>query len=149
MAWIAITESELLTVLSAPELEGYREAALADAQPDPVEPTIAQVVDLVRGYVAACSRNLLGAEGTIPSKLIAPAIDLIAVRVPGRVGKSPKPGRKDAGEAAIKLLEQVAACKYALEEPTVPSEEQASVSVGKPSFSGRARRDVRRESDGL
>jgi len=50
MAWITITESDLLTAISGDELASFREAALADAQADPVAPTIAQVTDLVRGY---------------------------------------------------------------------------------------------------
>jgi len=125
MAWISITEADLLTVMSGPELEGYRAAALADGQTDPVQPVIDQVTDLVRGYVGGCKANTLGATG-IPQKLLAPAVDLIAVRIPGRVGKSPKTGRKDAAEAAIKLLERVAACGFDIEEPATPTTESSS-----------------------
>lgn len=148
MPWIAITESDLLTVLSEPELTGYREAARSDGQPDPVAPTISQVVDLVRGYVGACEHNQLGPAGTIPQKLIAPAVDIIAVRIPLRVGRSPKKGRETAHESAIKLLEQVAACKFDIEEPVNLGPEQPVIGPTKPTFAGRKRRDARKESDG-
>lgn len=147
MAWIEITEADILTVMSGPELEAFRAAARADGQADPVAPTISQVIDLVRGYVGGNTVNILGPEATIPSKLLAPAIDIIAVRIPGRVGKAPKAGRKDAADNAIKLLEQVARGAFDIEEPVEPGPDQPS--AGRPSFSGRPRRNVRAESNGL
>ena len=53
MAWIIPAESDVLTALSETELATYRAAALASGQADPLAPTLAQVVDLVRGYVGA------------------------------------------------------------------------------------------------
>lgn len=147
MAWIFVTEADLLTAISGAELESYRAAALADGQADPVDPTIAQVVDLVRGYVGGNKNNSLGAADTIPQKLLAPAVDIIVARIPGRVGKTPKQGRADARDAAIKLLEKVAAGSFDIEEPVEQSEEQPSAPG--PSFSGRDRRDARSEHDGL
>lgn len=148
MAWITITEADVLTTLSGAELEGYRSAALADGQPDPVAATIAQVIDLVRGYVGGCPRHVLGEAGTIPQKLLAPALDIIAARIPLRVNRSPKEGRKTAQENAIKVLEQVAAFKFDIEEPLVATTEVSAAAV-RPSFNGRPRRDYRRESRGL
>jgi len=148
MAWISITEADLLTAISGLELQAYRDAALADEQADPVAPTIAQVTDLVRGYVGGWKENVLGPNGTIPQKLLAPAVDIIVARIPGRVGKTPKQGRDDARKAAIAVLEQVASGKFDIEEPVEQSEEQPS-GGGRPSFSGRPRRNVRREQNGL
>jgi hypothetical protein len=147
MSWITITEADLLTAISGDELTGFREAALASGQADPVAPTIAQVIDLVRGYVGGCKTNQLGPSGTIPQKLLAPAIDIIVARIPNRVGKSPKPGRADNQKSAIELLERVASCNFDIEEPATLSTEQPS--SASPSFSGRTRRDVRKEHDGL
>lgn len=127
MPWITVTEDDLLTVMNGKELDAYRAAALADGQPDPVAPTISQVVDLVRGYVAACKTNSLGEGNTIPSKLLAPALDLIVVRIPQRVGRDPKQGRKDSAATAITLLEQVAACKFDVESPATPAAESSNV----------------------
>ena len=60
MAWIIPAESDLLTAFSETELATYRAAATASGQADPVAPTLAQVVDLVRGYVGAYKPNTLG-----------------------------------------------------------------------------------------
>ena len=57
MSWSAITEAEIVTHISGDELEALRAAALADGQEDPVDPSITQVTDEVRGYVAG---TLLG-----------------------------------------------------------------------------------------
>ncbi len=100
MAWIIPAESDVLTVLSETELATYRAAATASGQADPVAPTLAQVVDLVRGYVGAYKPNTLGLPGTIPQKLLAPALDLVAVRLPQRVGVSPKDVRQMAAGSA-------------------------------------------------
>lgn len=135
--WITITEADVLTVLSGPELDAYRNAAKAVGQADPVAPTLAQVAALVRGYVGACARNRLGASGTIPEKLLAPALDLVALRLPQRVRINPNDARKTNAMAALKLLEQAAAGQFDIEEPIdVDSESGASGST--PTISARA-----------
>ena len=126
MSWIIPAESDVLTVLSETELAAYRAAALASGQADPVAPTLAQVVDLVRGYVGAYKPNTLGLPGTIPQKLLAPALDLVAVRLPQRVGVPPKEVRQAAANRAVRLLEQVAAGTFNIEEPVVPTSEVTS-----------------------
>src|ERR1700689_2753434 len=105
MAWIIPTENDLLTTLSETELATYRAAATATGQADPVAPTLAQVVDLVRGYVGAYKPNTGGLPGTIPQKLLAPRLDLVAVRFPQRVGLSRKEVRQAAAIQAVRLLE--------------------------------------------
>jgi hypothetical protein len=116
----------VLTALSETELATYRAAALASGQADPLAPTLAQVVDLVRGYVGAYRPNTLGPDGTIPQKLLAPAIDLVAVRLPQRVGVPPKDVRKSAADQAVRLLERVAAGEFNIEEPATATEETTS-----------------------
>jgi Protein of unknown function (DUF1320) len=147
MAWIIPAESDLLTAFSETELATYRAAALAGGQADPVAPTLAQVVDLVRGYVGAYRPNTLGAEGTIPQKLLAPAIDLVAVRLPQRVGVAPKDVRKAAGDQAIRLLEQVAAGVFNIEEPDEASTE--TTSAPRPSIRARRPRFNQRDEEGV
>jgi hypothetical protein len=146
MAWMTPSETDLLTSLSETELATYRAAALASGQADPVAPTLAQVVDLVRGYVGAYRPNTLGAAGTIPQKLLAPAIDLAAVRLPQRVGVPPKDVRKTAADAAVRLLEQVAAGDFNIEEPDVTSPEITS--APRPSIQARRPRFGWREEEG-
>lgn len=147
MAWIIPAESDVLTVLSETELATYRAAATASGQTDPLAPTLAQVVDLVRGYVGAYRPNTLGLPGTIPQKLLAPALDLVAVRLPQRVGVSPKEVRQLAANRAVRLLEQVAAGIFNIEEPDSPSLE--TTSAPRPSISANAREFTRCTEEGL
>lgn len=145
--WVPITEEDLLTVLSGPELQGYRAAAKASGQLDPVQPTIDQVTDYVRGFVGGCKRNTLGKGNTIPEKLMAPALDILAVRIPQRVGRDPKPGRDKAADRAVELLKIVARCEFDIEEPvTATSEVSSSPS---PSISARVKSYGRESQDGI
>src|SRR5476651_417239 len=137
MSWIIPAESDVLTVLSETELAAYRAAATASGQADPLTPTLAQVVDLVRGYVGAYKPNTLGLPGTIPQKLLAPALDLVAVRLPQRVGVSPKDVRQAAATQAVRLLEQVAAGTFNIEEPDSPTTE--TTSAPRPTIAASAR----------
>jgi hypothetical protein len=147
MAWITPAESDVLTVLSETELATYRAAALASGQADPLTPTLAQVVDLVRGYVGAYGPNTLGLPGTIPQKLLAPALDLIAVRLPQRVGVPPKDVRKTAADQAVRLLEQVAAGIFNIEEPDNSTTE--TTAAPRPTIEARHRHFTRHSEEGL
>jgi hypothetical protein len=147
MAWITPQESDVLTVLSETELATYRAAALASGQTDPLAPTLAQVVDLVRGYVGAYRPNTLGEAGTIPQKLLAPALDLVAVRLPQRVGVSPKDVRQQAAAQAVRLLERVASGEFNIEEPDEATPEITS--APSPTISAHHRRFSWREEEGI
>ena len=79
MAWIIPAESDVLTVLSEAELATYpRGGAGLGPERSAGADLLAQVVDLVRGYVGAYRPNTLGAAGTMPQKLLAPALELVA-----------------------------------------------------------------------
>lgn len=147
MSWNAITEADVLTVLAGPELEAIRAAALKAGQVDPVQPTIDDVTDMVRGYVAGCATNQLGADGTIPAKLMRPALNIIAVDIPNRVRQNIPDARKEARKEAIRLLEQVANCKFHIEAPTTPSDE--ATGHIKPTITGRTSAYGRTAQDGL
>lgn len=141
MAWISVTEADVLTVLSGTELEKYRAVALKLGQTDPVEPTIIQVVDEVRGYCPKAAT--LGDGATIPKKLLGSALALIVVRIPARVSLSAGAVREKLAEEAIKRLERWSDGKFNTEEPETPDTEEPAAS-GRPSFSGRQRRKPRR-----
>lgn len=147
MSWITPAESDVLTVLSETELSTYRAAATAGGQADPLAPTLAQVVDLVRGYVGAYKPNTLGLPGTIPQKLLAPALDLVAVRLPQRVGVPPKDVRQMSASRAVRLLEQVAAGIFNIEEPDSPSLE--TTAAPRPSIAARHRHFTQRSEEGV
>lgn len=142
--WIEIAEADVLTVLAGPELAAYREAALADGQADPVQPAIDAITEDVRGYVAGCAKNTLGPDGTIPKRLLRDALALIAVDIPGRVGKTPKDVRKTKAAEALEKLKLVARCQYAIADPSDDQEASTEASPAPaPSFAGRDRRDAR------
>jgi hypothetical protein len=109
MAWIVISESDLLTRISGAELSALRAAALADNQPDPIPDTIDQVVKEVRYFVAGNPANTLNPAGnTIPDVLLNAALDAIVINVMKRPGSTifddAAGTRKAAGEAAFRLF---------------------------------------------
>ncbi len=107
-----------MTVLAGPELSAYRSAALGAGQADPMASEITYVTNMVRGRVAACLRNRLGPEETIPEKLMSAACDILAVRIPKRAaGKNPTKSREEAQKDALDLLKDVAACHFAIDDP--------------------------------
>jgi len=134
MSWAAITEAHIVTHIAGAELEGLRAAALADGQVDPVQPSIDQVTELVRGYVAACATNTLGDAGTIPTRLLGPACTLVICEIINRVpGYELDDDRGDARDKAIRLLEQVAACNYAIEDPETGEDSGGEMEVASSS----------------
>ena len=137
--WTDLTEADVLTVLAGPELTAYRQAALAAGQADPVAPVIEQVTDLVRGYVAACAHNTVPAGSQIPTKLKSVALDIIAVRIPQRVGRDPKQVRKDAAAQAFKILEGIAACRIRILDDAASGTPSISTSSGR--LYSRAKQD--------
>ena len=152
MSWRAITEADILERLSGAELSALRAAALADGQADPVAGSISRVTELVRGYVAACASNTLGAVGTVPERLIEPALDLLVVAISARAGGTlmdPTGERAKAKAAAITLLEQVAACKFAVDVPATGTESEESVASASPSLSERTLDLQKTDQDGI
>lgn len=126
MAWITLTESDVITKLSGPEIAAMKTAALQAAQTNPLPEVIAQVVREIRGYVAACHVNTLGDGDTIPDELAGAAISRIryelATRLP--VASLLTDDRRKANDTAIQLLRDVAKCAFALVAPTTPDADQ-------------------------
>jgi phage gp36-like protein len=129
MSWSAITATEVKTRLTGAELTALQTVALASGQTDPLVEIIEQVVDEVRGYISANTSNTLGASGTVPSKLISAALAIIRYRLCTRlpVKSLLTEDRVKENEAAIRLLEQVAAGKFAIEDPN--SGDRSGVSI--------------------
>lgn len=126
MSWRAITEADVLTVISAPELEAFRSAALGDGQADPVEAVITQTTADVQGYVGANRANRVGPAGTIPETLLQTALDYMLLKIMSRsagVIIDPEGARKAAGERAERRLRDVAAGAFAVEQPETFNEE--------------------------
>ena len=147
--WRAIVEADVLKAVSGDELTAVREAALADGQPDPVAGSIADTMSFARGYIEA-SGNPLGAEGTVPERLIKPICAILAVDLLSRVAGmqiDPKGVRSTAKADAIKTLEQVATGAFAIDAPATVGADARSAPV--PSITRRRRRFRIRQQDGV
>jgi hypothetical protein len=148
MSWRAITEVDLLTRISGPELAALRAAALKLAQADPIAATIAQVTRRVRRAVQSCVWNILDADTTkIPEDLLSEALDLIVWEIMKRPGCTiidNAGARKDANQAAIDMLARVAACDEKIESPT-----DGTVAAPSPSVTGKTLIYDRTSQDGI
>lgn len=124
--WIEVTEAQVIAKLSGPEISAMKTAALQAAQANPLTEVIAQVVLEIRGYVAACPRNKLGDGSTIPDELLGAAVSRIrfelATRLP--VASLLTEDRRSANKDALRLFEQVAACKFLLVQPETADADQ-------------------------
>ncbi len=121
--WITLTETDVQTRLSGPELAALKSAALATGQSDPLPALVASVAREVRGYVAAGERNTLGPAGTIPDELESASLARVryelATRLP--VASLLTEARKEANRDALARLRDVAAGKFLIVQP--PSED--------------------------
>jgi hypothetical protein len=126
MSWVTISESDVITKLSGPELAAMKTAALQAAQTNPLLEVITQVIREIRGYVAACSKNALGDGATVPDELLGVAISRIrfelATRLP--VASLLTDDRRTANENALTLLRSVARCEFAIVPPATPAADQ-------------------------
>lgn len=149
MAWRAITQDDVLTALTGPELSATRTAAIAVGQADPLPAVIQSVTDEVRGYIAGSVSITLGAEGTIPDKLVNTACDMavwyLLKRLP--VKSLITEARRDAYDEAMRKLRDVAANRFRIEMPTTVTNEQIAVPM--PSIAPGPSRLRRRWEDGI
>jgi hypothetical protein len=146
MPWIEIEEAAALTAVNAPTLEATRTKAKKAGQADPLTETIAKVVALVHGAVAASGRYILGPEGTIPARLEATALDILAVRMLGRLDLEIPQAKELLYKSAEATLKAVAAGTFDCDVPLVPSAEPSSAPT--PRIKPRCRRFRRQDGDG-
>lgn len=130
MSWIALTAADVQRQLSGAELTALKTAAKASSQDGDtiLSEAITDVTRKVRGYVAACQRNVLGDGTTIPDELKASAIalvrDFLFTRLPG-LKDLYDDARKDATKNAMAELRDVAACKFLIVQPETAAANQA------------------------
>lgn len=148
MSWITLTADDVATRFTGPELNAIRTAALATV--DPLPDVVASVVSMVRGRVGACARNTLGEAGTIPDNLKSTALAIAVWELLSRlpVESLTTDTRKSAYDAALKLLADVAACRFVVDAPLTAAPAGEIATGPKPSWSGRRREFTRRQQDG-
>lgn len=139
MSWIELTADAIrsrFTELERSALAGNEN--LGETGYDPLTEIIAQVTDLVRGYVAGCASNPMGPDGTIPSRLLDAAVSAarykFVVRLPLVLPAFVSERRKEY-EDAIALFKDVAACKFAVD---TLGDGQTSEPTGNTSGRGRS-----------
>ncbi|MCS6244633.1 MAG: hypothetical protein H2172_16245 [Opitutus sp.] len=149
MSWITLTEANVLTKLSGPELTALKTAALGSGQINPLPEITSQIVREVRGYVRGCAGNTLGSGETIPDELLGPAITRIRFELATRLPVSSllTEDRRSANANALALLRDVASGKFFVVTPAVPTTE--ATSTPSPSWSGRERTTTRSQQAGL
>jgi len=136
MAWVTLTETDLLSRLSGPEVEAFKNAVLDGREGDVIASALTQTVDMARGYIAASFT--LGASGTIPQKLKGAVLDIAVIDAMKRAGGviiDPGGERKAAKDDAIRLLEKVASGDFVVEEPAVADTEESG--QAEPGYAGR------------
>mgnify|MGYP001627323927 CR=1 FL=1 len=122
MAWITITEGDLLKTKMAPLMNALRTAALEPGQEDPVTATVADVIVRIRNKVATCATNKVDANtDTIPASLKALACRLVIVEAKSRLEidlteDERTQWRIDEGE-----LNRVAGCELVVDQPAEPA----------------------------
>ena len=123
MSWITLTEADVQTKLAGAELTALKSVALSAGQGNPLPAILAQVVQEVRGYVAACTQNKLGDGATIPQELETAALAIIRYRLATRlpVASLLTDARKEEYRDALTLLRACAACNFRIEQPATPS----------------------------
>ncbi|NQT94738.1 MAG: DUF1320 family protein [Lentisphaerae bacterium] len=148
MAWITITEDNVETRLVGAELTALKTVALAAGQTSPLPEVIVQVVNEMRGHIAACPANTLNAGSTIPDKLLSAALAIIRFHLASRIPRFPfDDTRKLSYENAERLMRRVAECKFAIEEPE--TEDDETVPSPSPSIGTRTRNFERTDQDGI
>lgn len=131
MSWRAITESDVLAVLTETERAAVDTLNLGD-QDSPVEAVIASVTDEARGRIAANPANQLGEDGTLPATVIHQAVAIIRYRLLSRlpVASLVTDARRAEWDEANKFFRDVAKGEVSIERPaTAATETRATPDV--------------------
>lgn len=149
MAWITLTEAFITGKLTGPELNALRTAALAPGQEPPMPEAIRLVVREVRGYVRGNQANILAPGDTIPDELEDAALAMIRYRALNRLPTKSllTQPRVDENAAALELMKAVAAGRFGVVCPDMPSTEKPSDSRA-PLITPRPRQFSRASGDG-
>jgi len=126
--WILLTVDAFRSRLTSAELTALRTVQVDTHQPDPADEALRRSVEEARGYLGARPGGKLGPMRTVPPQLEGPVMDLARYRLctrlaVGRVGSTLLPeAREQEYKDALRLLRDVAAGKYSVEDPEDVSE---------------------------
>lgn len=148
MAWLTISVDDVKTRLTGAELSAVQSAALAEGQTDPLPEIVGQVVDEMRGYMAAGGVTL-GESGTIPKKLLGASLAIIRYRLATRLPVKSLLTEQRVAENrdALALLDRVASGRFLVEEPETEDTEVTGSPA--PSINPKTRGYSRDDQDGI
>lgn len=133
MSWTTLQPDDILARLADTERQALARAA-GDTGDTLLAEVLGQTASLVRGYVGAHRGNALSADAlAIPPSLKSAALDLAVVAYSIRAAGTlldPKGARAAARDAAIRLLQDVSAGKFAIEPPGGAADEPAASHPG-------------------
>jgi hypothetical protein len=136
MAWITLTEDHIKDRLSANELETWDDAGQdAGSEVSRIPGIIIQAVGLVRGRVASCRDNQLGAAGLIPEELLWAAATIAKYMMLNSIpaiADNSQDERKEENRRAHDMLDQAAKCELLItgEDGIVTANQVASTYGG-------------------
>ena len=122
MAWVTITEEEVRSAMSAPELSALEVAAAQVGQEVLYEIT-KQVVQECRAHIADCAANQLAEGDTVPQRVVHHVIAIVRMRMLTRVDMEASEDRRAEYRQALRFFERVSECKVAIEAPEGATEE--------------------------
>lgn len=125
MSWATLTEAKFLQHCTGAETNAIKTAALGTGQGEPLTDTLAKVVQEVRGYVAGNAQNTLGEGVTIPNELENAACAIARYRALNRLPVKSLLTETRIAEYrdALTLLRDVAAGRFAIEQPATQSDQ--------------------------
>ena len=119
MAWITLTEAQVLAALSGAEQAALAAQNTKDSKADPVPAIVTSVVREARSAVRAFQSNQLGPAGTIPDEMQNACLDyaryLILNQLPIKTLLTEQ--RIQAKKDALELFDKIAAGKRLIEQP--------------------------------
>lgn len=131
MAWRKPTEDDLLSSLSREEVEAYRQSGAFSH--DPVDAQLMDVAEYVRGYIRSAHGVRMDPEaGTLPSSLVAPAMDYLRFKLLTRMSLEVGESRTKAWERAQELFEKIAEGLFIPESSGDEPSTEANLPAGAP-----------------
>ena len=147
--WREITEDDVLTTLTAPEMAAFRTAAIGEDQEDPLPAVTKTAVGEARGYIAGCRTNVLEAGDTVPESMIHQVVTIIRYRLISRLPIRVREAREQEYKDARTYLRDVSICRVGIEQPAAGEESDASFPASTPTVQSRSRRFSRNHQDGI
>lgn len=116
--WITISATDLDDYAVAELVDALQTEALAIGQSDPFPAIRDTVIQEVRAIVLSCSKNQVDTDtAKIPASLKSATMSIILARMNNRLNLKLNEQQQEEWKRANRVLDQVAACKLAIEDP--------------------------------